>query len=271
VPYFGLCFGRFSDFDKQDLIPLLQAFQRVVKPGLPWRFIFSGAVHDPTYFKMLQAFVKGMKLGDRVEFIIEPNEKAKAQIFAAADFFVAIADNPQETFGLTLLEAMHAGLPLIVSDFNGYRELCHEDVGFRVPTRWMGFSQLDLVSGLLDELSLHRFAGQSISVDVDALSNALGIMFSDQEQRKRMSVASRERFQRVYAHKNTIARLEQHWRHRKQDSRPRSPEPDPLGMAMFDTFSHYVTHSVRDTDQVVLSELGYKLLLKKTNTLMVLE
>ncbi|HIA03861.1 MAG TPA: hypothetical protein EYN66_18490 [Myxococcales bacterium] len=102
-------------------------------------------------------------------------------------------------------------------------------------------------------------------MDVEALSNALAKMFGDHEQRKRMSAASRERFERVYAHKNTIDRLENHWRQQKKKARPRSPEPDLLSMPMFDTFSHYVTHSVTDTDQVVLSDLGHELLVKKSN------
>jgi glycosyltransferase involved in cell wall biosynthesis len=41
--------------------------------------------------------------------------------WAAADVFISLADNVQETFGLTPLEAMAAGLPCIVSDWNGYR------------------------------------------------------------------------------------------------------------------------------------------------------
>ena len=57
------------------------------------------------------------------------------QAWQAADAFVSLSDNIQETFGLTPVEAMAAGLPVVVSDWNGYKETVRDGVdGFRVPT-----------------------------------------------------------------------------------------------------------------------------------------
>ena len=42
-----------------------------------------------------------------------------AQSWAAADVFLSLVDNIQETFGLTPIEAMAAGLPVVVSDWDG--------------------------------------------------------------------------------------------------------------------------------------------------------
>ncbi len=44
-------------------------------------------------------------------------------------------DNIQETFGLAPLEGMAAGLPLLVSDWDGMKDTVSPDVGFRVKTR----------------------------------------------------------------------------------------------------------------------------------------
>ncbi len=53
----------------------------------------------------------------------------------AADVFTSLSDNIQETFGLTPVEAMAAGLPVLVSDWNGYRDTVRDGVdGIRVPT-----------------------------------------------------------------------------------------------------------------------------------------
>lgn len=53
----------------------------------------------------------------------------------AADVFVSLSDNIQETFGLTPVEAMAAGLPVLVSDWNGYKDtIRHGTDGYRVPT-----------------------------------------------------------------------------------------------------------------------------------------
>jgi glycosyltransferase involved in cell wall biosynthesis len=56
-------------------------------------------------------------------------------IWSAADFFISFPDNIQETFGLTPVEAMAAGLPCVVTDWNGYKDTVrHGEDGFRVPT-----------------------------------------------------------------------------------------------------------------------------------------
>ena len=56
-------------------------------------------------------------------------------IWSAPDIFVSLVDNVQETFGLTPLEAMAAGLPVVASDWDGYRETVRHGVdGFLVPT-----------------------------------------------------------------------------------------------------------------------------------------
>ena len=58
----------------------------------------------------------------------DQNNKHKS--FSCADIFISLSDNYQETFGLTPLEGMSAGLPVIVSDWNGYRETVrHEKDG----------------------------------------------------------------------------------------------------------------------------------------------
>ena len=43
-------------------------------------------------------------------------------IWSVADIFISFSDNIQETFGLTPVEAMAAGLPSVVTDWDGYRD-----------------------------------------------------------------------------------------------------------------------------------------------------
>ena len=47
-----------------------------------------------------------------------------------------MSDNIQETFGITPIEAMSAGLPVVVSDWDGYRDTVRDGIdGFRIPTQ----------------------------------------------------------------------------------------------------------------------------------------
>ncbi|SHI04911.1 glycosyltransferase family 4 protein [Desulfofustis glycolicus] len=56
-------------------------------------------------------------------------------VWYTADIFCSLSDNIQETFGITPLEAMAATLPVVVTDWNGYRETVKDGQdGFRIPT-----------------------------------------------------------------------------------------------------------------------------------------
>ena len=65
------------------------------------------------------------------------SEEAKRNALAAADVGISLVDNAQETFGLAVAEAMAAGLPMVVSNWSGYRDLVREGVdGYLIPSAW---------------------------------------------------------------------------------------------------------------------------------------
>ncbi|MBN2714932.1 MAG: glycosyltransferase family 4 protein [Deltaproteobacteria bacterium] len=257
----GLCFGRFSDFDKMDLFPLLQAFRDV--PGEQYRLILAGAVHDREYYQILELWVKALGLSNRVSFVVEPSNEKKLALFSGADFFVSIADNPQETFGLTVLEAMHAGTPVIVSDFDGYRELAGDVAGIRVPTVWTEVPQLSQMESLMDMRTLHRYLAQSLNVDMGALKAALQVMYSDAKARETFGRQARLRFESMFAHARIIKTLETLWTGNKERMRlPSDAETgsDVLEMRIFDTFSHYVSRTLSEGDVLGITDFAAQLL-----------
>ena len=70
--------------------------------------------------------------------IIE-TENSKIESLNAANIFVSLSDNIQETFGLTVIEAMAAELPCVVTDWNGYKDLVKDnETGYLIPTKYAG-------------------------------------------------------------------------------------------------------------------------------------
>lgn len=67
---------------------------------------------------------------------VDGNDEAMyGRAWRAADVFVSLSDNIQETFGLTPVEAMAAGLPVLCSDWNGYKDTIRDGIdGYRIPT-----------------------------------------------------------------------------------------------------------------------------------------
>jgi hypothetical protein len=126
------------------------------------------------------------------------------QSWAAADIFISLSDNVQETFGLTPVEAMAAGLPVVVTDWNGYKDTVRDGVdGFRIPTFMPGVAHgrsfsLAYESGAD---SYDRYCGlnaQTVSVDMAALSQRLCDLASDPALRKRMGEAGQARATSVF-------------------------------------------------------------------------
>ena len=144
--------------------------------------------------------------------------QARAQAWAAADLFVSISDGIQETFGLTPLEAMAAGLPCVVSDWNGYRETVRDGVdGFRIPT-WAPAagafgSELaaHLESGLMTYDAYCWAAASSTSVDLEQLVARLTALIAPPQLRRTMGEAGRARAQQSFDWSVVFARYQELW------------------------------------------------------------
>jgi alpha-maltose-1-phosphate synthase len=147
----------------------------------------------------------------------------RRRIWRAADIFVSLSDNIQETFGLTPIEAMAAGLPVVVSDWDGYRETVTDGVtGFKVPT-WMPgpgngedliiSPELDIFSSADDQV-YDRYCGnvsQATVVDTDACADAISMLCSDDDKRLAMGEAGRERASEVFDWGVIIAQYQNLW------------------------------------------------------------
>lgn len=260
----GLCFGRFSEYDKMDLFPLLQAFQKIYKKGSPWRLILAGAPHSPDYVRMLELWMKALGIAEAVTIKTKVSESEKIALYKAANFFVSPSDNLQETFGLTLLEAMAAGLPLIVSDFDGYRDIAAPDIAKRISTRW---SSLDIfspagVAPLLDEALLHRYMAQSVCVDIGELAIAMEDFFLHPGLCEEMGKAARKRFDEYYDYKVVIDKLKTFWLKLKENfSRKQiNDNGNPLFPDFFHAFSHYFTEDLDIKAHVRCTEFARNLL-----------
>ena len=234
----ALCMGRFSDYDKMDLVPLLQAMRTMPQNAI---LILAGNVQNEDYFAMLKLWIQALKIQDRVLIYQSPSEGLKKGLFRAADFFISVADNPQETFGLSLLEGMSAGLPLLVSDYNGYKELCSHDVGVRIPTSWVQTPSMSQLSPLLDPGRLHRQLAQSLALDNAVLRKEMLSLFTDAERCERLGQAARKRFLSLFHSPVVIAQLEKIWDRLKREYVAIKSEENLMEMGYFEAFSNYPT------------------------------
>ncbi|NTU96753.1 MAG: glycosyltransferase family 4 protein [Chlorobiaceae bacterium] len=204
--------------------------------------------------------------GVRVVSLDGRNMESRKIAWACADVFCSLSDNIQETFGIVPVEAMAAGLPVVVSDWDGYRDTVrHEVDGFRVPTLMPGAGTgraLALRHALeIDTYDVYcGFTCSFVAVDVHAAADAFRRLFESSELRKTYGEAGRRRAGDVYDWAVIIPQYEALWEQLKETRRAKSkeltrlPHPWPARMDPFDGFAGYSTrqlapHTMLGTDE----------------------
>ena len=135
----------------------------------------------------------------------------------AADIFVSLSDNIQETFGLTPVEAMAAGLPCVVSDWNGYKDTVVDgETGFLIPTVTVppgaGIDIADRYAAGLDSYDrMIGIASLATAVDVDACAEAIARLANNRELRARQGAAGNARARRLYDWRVVVAAYHNLW------------------------------------------------------------
>lgn len=160
-----------------------------------------------------------MQVCPNVRLIIEDGRPlaTRSSIWFSADFFTSLVDNIQETFGLTPIEAMAAGLPVVVTDYDGYKESVRHDVnGFRIPTiqapSGCGIYLINQHADLM--LSYRNYVGQAsamIGVDISAAARAYVSLARSTELRQKMGMAGKARAQQRYDWQQLIPKYQNLW------------------------------------------------------------
>ncbi len=274
--------GRLTFSAKAHPVPMYMALEGAAQQTkTKIHLIQAGWIEDPREEPDFKNSAKVFCPSVNTIFLDGRKPEIRVNIWSAADIFISLSDNIQETFGLTPIEAMANGLPCIVSDWNGYKEsVRHEIDGFRIPTLIPPpESCLDLAINYLDDsLNWPTYMGHTslaTAVDIDACTRALCQLIADSELRKRMGENARQRAREVYDWKVVIAAYEQLWRELAEirllapESAPVKPgmPPYPLGDDPFRVLSHYSTRTLNNEMMLSLGKIATPELLKQLQTI----
>ena len=190
--------------------------------------------------------------------------ESRNRAWACADVFCSLSDNIQETFGIVPIEAMAAGLPVVVSDWDGYKDTVrHGKDGFRVPTC---MPQAGLGSDLAYRHALEidtydMYCGNTcsmVAVDVEATALAFFELFNSEELRLRMGEAGRIRARQRFDWSVIIAQYENLWEELEVFRMTQAPNlqtlahPWPARMDPFYAFAAYPTDILSPQTLLVL-------------------
>jgi starch synthase len=188
----------------------------------------------------------------------------------AADLFISLSDNIQESFGLTPIEAMAAGLPAVVSDWNGYKDTIRDGVdGFRIPT-WMPQSALGNIFAQRYEAGTGSYdyycglSSHTVSMDMQVLVERLSDLVTNIGLRRQMGQAGRQRVLELFDWQVVYGRYQELWvdlerlrLEARQDSLQhtriaQAPKASPARMNPFRSFAHYPTALIQAYTRVEL-------------------
>lgn len=258
-----LYFGRFSLYDKADLYPLLVAFKEILKEKRNIILLLAGTDVQHKYGKKLKRIAAEMGLLPYTKFILHNCLKEKKLLFSAADIFISPSDNIQESFGITVLEAMASGLPVIVSDWNGYKDtVIHNQTGFRVPTYWSDFNIEDFMPAYLapDSWKLeHLYLAQSVCVDIRKLTEYLLILVKNKTLRLRFGHDAINNVLERYDWKILIPAYEKLWQKLcvLSNSSKITRKINQLFIPeYFESFRHYPTRILNERDRISITKDG---------------
>ena len=264
-----LYMGRLSFHAKAHPLAMYQALQKAVSKLRTGQQILLVECGWHGNDDIAQAYSKAADLACpdvRIVNLDGRDPQSRGIAWACADVFCSLSDNIQETFGIVPVEAMAAGLPVIVSDWDGYKDTVRDGIdGFRVPTCMPApGSAPDLAARhALDIDSYDMYCGHTsslVSVDIDAAALAFSRLFASPALRRKMGDAGRQRARAAYDWSVIIPIYESLWAAQAElrqvnGSRLKSlAVPWPARMEPFTGFASYPSGILRTDTLLALAD-----------------
>jgi hypothetical protein len=213
--------GRLSFFEKAFPQPMFRAVEEAARgaaedaPGRRVHFVLAGWFPDPADRARFEEAARAYAPSAVVHFLDGNDRERLGRLWAAADIFLSLVDNIQETFGITPLEAMAAGLPVVVSDWDGYRYTVRDgQEGFLAPTLGGAPGGPGRVfagrhSLVIDSYQAYAaYVAQHTAVNVGRAAGALRKLIASPELRKRMGAAGRRRVAETFDWPVVVGRIQ---------------------------------------------------------------
>lgn len=257
-----LTLGRFSPQTKSDPYPLIKTFQRLTQnvSDRPVILVIAGGAND-RQTNIVKQMISECGLENCVHLITNFATDIKPSIYGAADIYLSLSDNLQETFGISVIEAMAAGLPVVASDINGYSELViHNQTGYKVPTLWADRFELAELADIMNFETMQLMLAQCMAVDTEELYKHLYELVNDNDLRASMGAKAKKAVENNYQWSNIIHKYEELWDSLFEQSVAYSGEipvkENPFLNDYFNIFSLYPTSAINKENLCAITRDG---------------
>ena len=185
---------------------------------------------------------------------------------SGADVFMFLIDNIQEIFGIAPLEGMAAGLPLLVSDWDGMKDTVPPEVGFRVTSRtlpgsYLASEAMRYQGGTDSYLQYCAVTSALTEIDQPELVDRILTLARDGDLRRRMGRAGQAHVRAHYDWSVIVPQMQALWAEQEAmrvAAKPLRYRSDSLPIAPSPThyFAAYPTEQVTLKDQLFVAVDG---------------
>lgn len=278
--------GRLAWEDKLNPVAMIRAAEIAAqRTGRRLKCIVAGWFPSKKHEADYQAGARALAPSCSFYFLDGRQQPVRTGVWFAGDIFVSLSDNIQETFGLTPIEAMAAGLPVVASDWNGYKDTVRHNVdGFLVPTIMppKGTAEDISFAHSINYFSYQQYVGSwslATAVDIEATAQAIIKLVENPALRKKMGDSARQNVREKFDWPVVIAQYQELWAQLaeirknaeevapKTAQQPAHPVRDDISLL----FGHYPTRCMDEKDILTLrpgvdgNELQSMLNLKMVN------
>jgi D-inositol-3-phosphate glycosyltransferase len=257
-----LYFGRFSSRSKADLYPLILAFSRLPYVEHKLVLVLAGDDTQMNLATNLFDFAHDLGCSSHLRIIPNPSKKDKLSLYRASNIFISLSDSAQETYGITLIEAMAASLPVIASDWDGYRDIVvHGKTGFLIPTLLPDYSSdFDLLHSSGHMTSDDLLARTTI-VDIPNLSQTIMHLILNPTLRRDLGRNGYKRVIDLYDWRQVIKRYEDAWSELIIEGNTLDRKSGQANLDSYrefysykEVFGHYATRYLSENDSLEVDE-----------------
>ena len=261
--------GRLDPKSKAHPIPMvLSAAHAAEDSGTPIHLVMAGQCRNRQTADDIQKI--GNQYRGKAKLTVAPTINVGADdtdrttdAWEAADIFLSLSDNVQESFGLTTIEAMASGIPVVASDWNGYRDTVLNGItGLLVPTTAMpaGTGRAVAQAWGNGELTCKEVMGTTAlatSSDVRQAGEALRVLANDPKRRREYGREGVKRAHRLYSWEKVIPQYQALWKELEEERAGRTRQPsetesrqDPNHPDLTTVFQGYGTQRISPKTQI---------------------
>src|SRR5690606_37360249 len=197
--------GRLTHVEKANPLAMYLALEKAAtRTKRKLHLIHAGWFASPEIERIFKSAASGFAPSITHHWLDGRKPEIRRNVWYAGDVFTSLSDNVQETFGLTPIEGMAAGLPVVVSDWDGYRYTVRngkdgiaapsfmpppgdgKEIAFRYACGMDGYGRFC------------QSSAQSIAIDIEACADAYARLADDANLRRTFSEAGRKHAQATF-------------------------------------------------------------------------